>query len=486
MAKKSPAKKNKKPASRDNPFGSGFWRTHWKEALVIFTVAVALYVRCIPYDFVLDDQIVITDNEFTKNGFSGIPDIFGNDSFTGYFGEQKNLVAGSRYRPLSIAMFAIEYELAGLDPGLYHAVNIFLYGILCLLLFRVLHVILPSSSRVATHWLLGVPFIATLLFALHPIHTEAVANIKGRDEILALLFSLLAVYAGLRYAWRNAWPWLLASGVFLFTGILAKENAITFTAVIPLTLYFFTETNWKKWMLSAVPAAVASVSYVLIRLKVVGFLFAPTTSNSLLNDPFLGMSAAERSATITYTLGHYVRLLFFPVQLTHDYYPYHIPKSNWSDPAVILAAMIYLLFAVAAIYGFRRKAVYSYSILFFLATMSIISNVFFSIGTFMNERFAFMPSVAMCLVTAFYALRLHQDKRMPRWLIPAFLALYLGGFAVRSYTRIPAWKDRLSLNTAAVKVSKNSVRANCFMGTALFERARELPDRQSDEKRHYG
>ena len=197
MATRSKVSKVRKKKKKRDPFKSGFWKGHWKEALILFLLSVGIYAMTVPYEFVLDDQIVISENEFVKKGLSGISEIFSNDSFTGYFGEQKDLVAGARYRPLSIAMFAVEHELAGLDQRIYHAINILLYGLLVLILFRVVSLFIKAPPK--DYWFLAVPFVCALLFALHPVHTEAVANIKGRDEILALMGSLLTVYAVFRY-----------------------------------------------------------------------------------------------------------------------------------------------------------------------------------------------------------------------------------------------------------------------------------------------
>jgi tetratricopeptide (TPR) repeat protein len=135
-----------------------------------------------------------------------------------------------------------------------------------------------------------------------------------------------------------------------------------------------------------------------------------------------------------------------------------------------------------ALFGLRKKHIYSYAILCFLATLSIVSNVFFPIGTFMNERFLFMPSLAFSVIAGYYAARyIHGSVPWQKWLATALSLIVIAGFAWRSFVRIPVWKDTLSLNTAAVKVSKNSARANCFMGTALFQKAQKI--KHPDEKR---
>jgi len=98
-----------------------FWRKNLLPASILFFLAIGLYAYTITFDYVLDDQIVLTNNNFTKKGFDGIHDIMTKESFVGRFGEQKNLVVGARYRPLSIVTFAIEYQFFGLNPKVSHA-----------------------------------------------------------------------------------------------------------------------------------------------------------------------------------------------------------------------------------------------------------------------------------------------------------------------------------------------------------------------------
>lgn len=490
MAKRNRKHSQQKPQASQKPqravqediFASQkhFWRRHWKEALIVVLAVAGLYVQSLPYEFVLDDQIVITDNSFTKKGIDGIKDIFTHDSFTGYFGEQKNLVAGSRYRPLSLALFATVYQFFGLDTRLYHALNVVLYTLLCLLIFRVLSLLFHENVSRA-RWFKAMPLIGAVVYTVHPIHTEAVANIKGCDEILAMLGAMGALYAILRFAYKRSWLWLLFSGVLFLAGLMSKENTITFLAVIPMTLFFFTTARPRTWVLAILPALVASAAYIAIRYSVIGYLLGENTGTDLLNNPFLDMNQSEKAATIMYTLGLYVKLLFIPYPLTHDYYPYHIPIMEWADIRTILSLAGYVLLAGLGIFGLIRKKIFGFAILYFLATLSIVSNIVFPIGTFMNERFLFMPSLAFCMLIGYYGgLWLEKGKYWQQLVSGALLVAIIGIFSWRSFVRIPAWKNALSLNKAGVAVSKNSARANCFMGTALYQE--EQKSNYADEK----
>src|SRR4029079_6528638 len=198
----------------------------------------------------------------------------------------------------------------------------------------------------------------------------------------------------------------------------------------------------------------------------------------IMNDPFIGMNMSERLATILYTLGQYVRLLVFPHPLTHDYYPYHIPIMEFSKPGTLISLAIYLVLAYIFFKLWKTKSIYAWAIGFFIATISIVSNLVFPVGTFMNERFIFISSIAFSLLCAYVFVKYGWNSEKPavKWGSLVLLIGLLGGYAFKTYVRVPAWKDALSLNSQAVLVSPNSARANCFMATALFELGRDTAD----------
>ncbi len=475
-------KKKKLPKLRTPFFEQGFWKSHWKESLIIGITAIALYAMCINYEYVLDDQIVITKNDFTKKGFAGVGDILTTESFTGYFGEQKDLLAGARYRPLSIITFAIEYGIiGGLNRQVSHAINILLYAFLGLMIFRLLALLFPTENE--KYWFLTLPFIAAMLYVTHPVHSEVVANIKGRDELMTMMGSVACLYAVLRYSEFGNKLWWVASGVLMFLALMAKENALTFMAVIPLTLYFYTRSDLRAHLMALAPSLIGVILYFVFRYNAIGFLFdSPTVVTDVMNDPFVGMNGGEKSATIMYTLGEYIRLLFFPHPLTHDYYPYHVPVMHWGKMATLASFFMYTGLVVLALKGLRKKTTISYGILYYFITLSIVSNIVVVVGTFMNERFLFMPSLGFAIVLAYLLTRylpsLETRNPLFRTIAIALTVIYLGGFAFRTITRVPVWKNPLTLNGAAVTVSENSARSNCFMATALYNKARGTEDSQ--------
>ena len=448
-----------------------FWKRNWLPALLLFIISIGLYAYSTTFEYVLDDQIVLTNNAYTKQGVNGIKDILTKESMSGRFGGQKNLIVGARYRPLSLVTFALEYQFVGLNPFVSHLINVLLYGLLAVLLYRVLCLCFPTEEQ----WYFSIAFLTSLLFVVHPLHTEVVANVKGRDEIMTLLGALAALYYAIRYVDCSKWIYLFLSGIVFFLALLSKENALTFLAIVPLTLYFFKNASLKQMGITLLPLVIASIAYLVIRYQVIGYFLSPDGKEitDIMNNPFYGLGASEKMATVFYTLGLYLKLLFFPHPLTHDYYPYQIPIIGWGDMRAIIPLLLHIGLGVIALLGLKKKSILSYGILFYLATLSIVSNVPFTVGTFMNERFIFIPSIGFCLIIVWLLkdqlAKWMNGQKIASTIGMGILALMTLGFSWKTLDRVPDWKNRLSLNISGASASPNSARANCFLGTAIFE-----------------
>ena len=492
--KKKPTKSKSKKSANKKSIGSkpaqkqinSFWGAHWQPALILFVIPLVLYATTLSFGYVLDDKIVLSENKFVQQRMQGLGGIFGKESMVGFLGEQQDLIVGARYRPLSLATFAVEYGIWGASPKWSHFLNMLFYALNGLLLFRVLSQFLSAKG---TKWWQGVPFWASLLFVLHPVHTEVVANIKGRDEILALLFALATLYYSIRYIDHRKFIALVLAAASFFLALMAKENALTFIAVIPLTLFLFRGASLKELVRVTGPLMLTFIIYLGIRVSVIGYLLGSGQEvTGIMNNPFYGTTFGEKYATIMYTLGQYVKLLFFPHPLTHDYYPYQVPIINWLDARALVSLALYLGLVWIMIRQWKQRPILSWSIAYYILTLSIVSNIVFPVGAPMNERFLYMPSVGAAVFLAYLvwellpkALAKFNGMKPLSWTL---LGLFIFGFTIKSWTRIPAWKDEMSLNRAAIKVSTNSARANSYMAYSLYQAGLQTND-QTQRKQLY-
>ena len=166
-AKPAPVKAAATPLTQT--FVGDFWGRHWPAILVFIALPFLLYAAALRFGYVLDDQMVIWQNAYVQKGFAGLREIFASDTFLGYFRTPQALLEGGRYRPLSLATFAAEVSVFGADkPNISHGINLLLYGLTGVVLYRVLLGLFPL--RDGARWYFSTAFIASLLFLLHPLY----------------------------------------------------------------------------------------------------------------------------------------------------------------------------------------------------------------------------------------------------------------------------------------------------------------------------
>lgn len=460
--------------------------------LITFFVLIS-YSNSLTLDYALDDRLVIFENDYTLKGYDGIKEVFTKDSFSGYFGHSKNLVAGGRYRPIAQFTFLLEYELFGgslkekvgfnrdpkneklfensILPFIGHLNNLLLYILLCFVVFKTLQILFPEKKE--KEWYYSIPFLATLLFALHPIHTEAVANIKGRDEILSMLGSMSALYFTLKFVITHQLRFLLFSFFTFLLGLFSKENAITFLAVIPLSIFFYQgEKTGKDYLKTMIPLMIGAIFFLIVRTNVLGSLISSETEINILNNPFINASFSERIATVLITWGIYLKLMIFPHPLTHDYYPFQIEVTNFSNPLVWIILMLLGAVIFYSIRNIRIKKPVAYAILFFIITFSITSNLLYSVGTLMNERFVFASLLGFSIISASFIRWIIQkntmfkNKQTTSLIILIPLLLFYSG---KTFARNFVWENDITLFTNDVETSSNSIKCNVSAGGSYIK-----------------
>ena len=455
---------------------------------IVLIFGAALYVNTISHQFTQDDAIVIYDNMYTTKGVSGLKGLFTKDTFFGFFKEEgkAKLVSGGRYRPFTPAMFAVEYQLVGKSPWLGHLINILLYGFLCLMVYKLLiSLICHKEDSESKRYLV---FAAALIFAAHPLHTEAVANIKGRDEIMSMLGSIIALFAIIKYVDLKQTKYIILACISFFIAYLSKENTITFLAVIPLSLYYFRDMNAKEAIMKSAVLLLPTILFLMIRASVLGNDFGGTPME-LMNNPYLKLvngsyvpfDLGEKMATIMYTLGKYVQLLILPHPLTHDYYPRYIDIMHFSDLSVLISLGLYIIIAFLALKGLRTKHIIGFSCAYFIITLSIVSNIVFPIGTNMSERFMFMPSLGFALLLG-YLMQQYIFEKFGKQMFYITLGLIISLYSIKTITRNFVWESDYTLFTTDVKTSTNSAKVlNAAGGALTTEAAKEKNETKKRE-----
>ncbi len=450
--------------------------------ILLSCIAFIIYANTFSHDYALDDASAISANYVTKQGVSGIPTIFKEHYRFGYWNSP-----GTLYRPIPLAMFAIEWQIAPDSPGFYHFMNVLLYAFTAFLLFWTLCKVIPKYSPV-------LPFLATLLFITHPMHVEVVANIKSRDEILSFLFCISAIYFLWKYLKVENYKWLGFSLLSYLLAMFSKENAITFLAVFPLLMYFFSKkTITQNFSLSAlfiIPVAI----YMSARVAVLGSLNGTKELAPLLDNYLSGATDLSiRLASAFLLVGKYLWTLIFPHPLGSDFGYSQIALVGWTDWRVIVTLLIVAGALFYALKTLPKKEIPSFAILYFGITFSIFSNIIMLIGSSFGDRFMYFPSLGFAMILAFLILKIFKtDFQLKSNSIATFfnnykMPLLVAGAVAIAYSyktilRNTVWNDSFSLYENDIEIAPNSAKLNYHYGLELNKRGlAELDPKQKGE-----
>jgi tetratricopeptide (TPR) repeat protein len=428
--------------------------------LVLPLLAVILYANTFNYSYTMDDDVYITQHRSVQKGFAGISEIFSHGSLYGF-----NQVGGTQpYRPIYLLSFAIEKEIGKNTAASRHVMNMLLYALTSIFLYQLLLLILGADKS-------ALAFLVTALFIVHPIHTEVVASIKSRDEILCFLFAVLSLINLFRFNAQGKLKYMALYGFFFFLCLLSKENGVTIAAIAPLSLFFFTDSKPRKIFFQSLPYFLLLIVFLLIRKSVMTGQ-SDGSENQVINNI---LNAAhgfnERYATTFVILGKYLLLLLVPYPLSYDYSFNQIPVTNWSSTEALISLLIYTALAAYAVIRFRKKDALAWCILYYFITLSVVSNFLFLTGSTMAERFLYMPSLGFCFGITLLLAKLLKNESFSSFskMKPAFYlsmtAIAVVFFALTLNAK-GAWENNFTLFQAGVKAAPNSARTH---GSLAYE-----------------
>jgi protein O-mannosyl-transferase len=410
---------------------------------LIAAIGFIAYANTLGHGYVLDDPLILEQNKYVTKGFGGIMDLF----FKAYRAEVADGAAtGFLYRPLSPVFFAIEWALGGGKPFLFHFMQVVWYAATCSLVYLTLRSLLRDTT-----WMVAAA--ASVLFAVHPLHTEVVANIKSRDEVLALFFVLGSLYSWLHWRDGAERKWLIFSLLSFFLALLSKESAITALPAFVLADYIFRARSLGE-SLKGLAIAAAPVLLFLGLRAVVQSGFSGAQSFDVMDNPIVGASGfAERSATGFMVVFEYVKRLFVPNPLLCDYSYNQLPLVNWLDARAILGMLLFAGLTIWGVFGGLKRNALAFFALTFIASIVLYSQLILVIGTLFGERLMFMPSLWFC---GGFALLMSQYFGEKQTLIFSGLVGLL--FLFLTIQRNGDWKDNLALFSADAQKAPNSVR----------------------------
>ena len=503
------------------------WFDFKMQAVVVAALAFIFYINSSVNEFAHDDGIVIVKNEYVQEGFAGIEKIMSRDAYDSYYRQLNtgNQLTGGRFRPLSIVTFAIEQQFFGavnpekIDSFLHrgmsygvrspeetklvhemqirHVLNVIWYMLLVVVvLYFLRYIVFPTEPILA--------LIATVIFTIHPIHTEVVANVKSRDEIMSLLFMCLTFIFAFKYQEKKKIVMLALGMVSFFFAFLSKEYAITMILLLPFSFYLFRNYTIKKSFMVFLPFALVVLVYLYVRIKVAiitalgedtsAMTFEEilnairhTSGNSekeILNNPYYYATHPQKLATEISSSLYYIRFLVWPYPLSADYSYNSIPYKDFGNISVYISILVHLALAGLMIFfGFIKKnfKVLSFAIAFYLMHLFLVNNVIFDIGATLGERLIFHSSLGFSIIAAWFlykgALKAGSVALAYKVIAGVLIVVTLAS-AVVVIPRNLEWKNDGTLFAADIKVSPNSILVMANVAAAIISKA----DYEKDEK----
>jgi tetratricopeptide (TPR) repeat protein len=439
-------------------------------ALTVAFAATLPYLGTLGHGFALDDSLEIVRNEHVRS-LGNVPAMFTSSAWAGS-GEEQPI-----YRPLTSLTYAVNFALGGLEAWGYHLANLLLHAVASVL-------VLALARRIG----LG-PIASTasaVVFAVHPVHVEVVANIAGRKDALATIFAILAVLghdAALRRdlsgsRFRTALPVAALAAALLATGSGA--------AAIPMALGFTLLVDPEPWArvrarVVALGAAYLSVLalYLAARWNALGTFGVPPRLIPYVENPIAHEDLATRLLTAVAVIGKGLWTLAFPRWLSPDWSYDAIPLVRSAVDPRFLASLAAVAAILAGAWLVRRvRPGLAYLTLWYGSGAFLTSNLVLRVGTIFGERLLYLPSVAFCIAGVWLVQHAIQGVEPPDArvrigrLAPATGIALLLVLAARTYAYAAAWSDEVSLFEEAVRAAPRSAKVHQMLGAAYMEEGR--------------
>ena len=387
--------------------------------LLIVTVSFLAYMNTLPNGFVWDDEYVLEANPYVRE-IENIPSFFISSKTQGSYDMKA-------YRPLRQAMFVFEHKVFSLNPLGYHFMNIVLHGlnaVLALIVFQRLGFDLKSAGAMA------------ILYSLHPLNSEVVANITGRTDLLFTLFYLLGLIAYLNYSQKPRKLYLAAVLLSFFLSLMSKEMAVTFPFIILLTEYYFRKGGIKEHLPLYAGLFVILLSYLFIRQYAVG----DAGVGGYYGDSFWITFFSE-----TRILLYYIKLFLMPYPLTARYDIVLIESVLNPYTLAFIALGAALLFATFARQSRKSFPLYLYGIWWFLITLMPVSNIIPIRAAMMGERYMYIPMIGLIIFLGAMIKKIPLENMQGNKAVIAAIVSILIVLGSLTINRNRVWKNNITL-----------------------------------------
>ena len=438
----------------------------WWPPAILALLGFVLYVNTFGHQYALDDIAAVGQNLFVKKGIAGIPDLMRTE-----FWHFSNISLGY-YRPLSLITFALEQEYFKDNPNISHMINAGLYGTTGLLLGILLQKWLTGQTITA--------FLIGLVFMAHPLHTEIVANIKGRDEVLSFLFISLMLLSYWRYLETDQSGWIAGACVSLYLAFLSKESSIVSLALIPAMQYWFARRNVWQSLVSLWPFLIVAALFFYQKQKMIGTL-SGTPPVDWANYPY-AIEKTQKSTMFKF-LEYYLRLLILPHPLVYDYSYNVIPSGGKGDLLTWAGFFTFIGLIWLAWKGFIKRTLWGFGIFWFFVTMAPGLGFIWFRGGIFAERFSYAAVLGFGFVLIWALQRLlvrdAESSSKPLFVryapLIGLMVVVTGLYSFKTVERNRDWENNFVLFNSALPYAPNSCQVQRHVANEWIEKG--LKDR---------
>jgi len=433
--------------------------------IAFLVVGAALpYLNTLRNGFVSDDEVQVLDNPYIHS-FHHWAKIF-----TTQVASHGGVNTPNYYRPLMNVGYLLCYQVFGPHPFGFHLVNVLLNAAVVCVVFLLTKRMFENRN---------LALMAAVLFAIHPIHSEAVAWIAASPDLELSLFYLLTFYffsAVARPGGRFSYIAQLAMGGSFVLALLSKEQAVTLPLLATIYEHFYradhAETKPAQKVQRYAVLWVLTVAYLLFRIRVLGALSSGIRVYHLI--------WYQTFASAIALLGQYFWKVLWPVDL-RLFCPFH-PPSGLFDPAVVGGVVALAVCCALFFFLWRRARPLSFGLLWMLVLLAPVLNARWMPIFAFAERYFYLPSVGFCWLLGWGFLRLWARASASgavwsRALATAFVIL-VGLCSFRIVTRNQAWQNNFVLynNVLAACPDANYIRRD--LGAAYWQ----MGDAESAER----
>ncbi|XP_013776748.2 transmembrane and TPR repeat-containing protein CG4050-like [Limulus polyphemus] len=448
--------------------------------LAVAATALTVYSTSLGGNLVFDDVAAIQENRDVRPS-SSLLNLFLNDFWgTPLQKEQSH----KSYRPFTVFTFRLNYAVHGLQPLGYHMINVLLHALVCVLYYRLCLLFLPRV----------VSFVAAILFSVHPIHTEAVAGVVGRAELLSAVFFLSALSQYVRLIQRNehvGWRCCIETAALAVCGTLCKEQCLTVLVVCAvyglLSMKVANLTHLRQCVSADrrlislwIRKSVARIGLLgLTALLMIGIRFNLMGPHLPLFNRFDNPASVSpfptRQLTFSYLVSVNAWLLLFPCDLCCDWTMGTITLiTSVGDPRNISTLCLCVVLVVLLRSSWLSEDSQRVPLLMalFLSTVTFLpaSNLLFYVGFVIAERVLYLPSMGFCMLVAIGWAHLWQDRRL-RGLAVVGVVLLVIAHGTKTAVRNREWASDETLFSSGLRVNQKNAKLYNNLGKVLEKQA---------------